>query len=223
MAKKITIKTNWKKLILELIVVFLGVTMGFVMNNWASNNRKEAMEIEYKKLLVEDLKANVKETVSSIKSDSIWLIKTERLLRHLDTVPSAIIDSLPTIYEGITTADILSIQKSTYESLKNSGDMNLITDVSLRTNLIRYYSATAFKVEFSQQYLYNFLNNQTSPLLIQSMDRLTGEFIEPEKHARTYLNHFITVYKGKVALIRNYYDLLGHSEYLIETLEKNLD
>ena len=223
MAKKIRIKTNWKKLILELLVVFLGVTMGFVMNNWAASNKKEAMEKEYKKLLVEDLKANVEEVNSSIKEDSVWIVKSERLLRHLDTVPTAVIDSLSTLYEGITTTNILSVQNATYESLKNSGDMNLIEDVSLRTNLIRYYSATAFKVEFSEKYLFNFLNNQTSPLLIKTVNRLTGEFIEPEKHAQTYLNHFITVYRGKLTLLNNYYNLKGHSEYLIEALEKPTD
>jgi len=37
-------KTKWSKLILELFVVFLGVTAGFVLNNWRMSKQEYKLE-----------------------------------------------------------------------------------------------------------------------------------------------------------------------------------
>jgi len=215
-------KTDWKNLFLNLFVVFLGVTMGFVLNNWSEGRKKDKQALIYKQSLLEDININIKELNIFIEDNKKWINNVETLLDHIESNPSAKIDSLQTVLNFSTTVNTISIQKSTFESLKNSGDMNLISNLDLRTNLVKYYSGSVYKVEFAEQYMLNFLNNNIIPLVLKTYDRYEGAFLNPKKDATRYINNLISFYVGKQQLVANYSNLLEHSKVIKQKL-KNIE
>ncbi len=64
---------DWKKLFLELIVVFLVVTAGFLLNNWQLEKQDELLEKKYMSGFLQDVNTNITELKTAIESDSLWL------------------------------------------------------------------------------------------------------------------------------------------------------
>jgi len=64
---------DWKKLFFELIVVFLGVTAGFLLNNWQLEKQDELLDKKYMNGFLQDVNTNITELKTAIESDSLWL------------------------------------------------------------------------------------------------------------------------------------------------------
>lgn len=64
---------DWKKLFFELIVVFLGVTAGFLLNNWQLDKKDKQLEKRYMIGFLQDVNANIAELETEVDSDSLWL------------------------------------------------------------------------------------------------------------------------------------------------------
>lgn len=220
MTKKNKQKTDWKALLLQMMVVFLGVTMGFVLNNYSGSKKNEQKELQYKKALLNDIDINIRELNKMIESDKNWIVEAGNILNHLEKSPKSRIDSLEQIFKLTTTINDMFVQKSAFESLKSSGDINLITDVNLKKELIKYYSGSVYKMEFGEEYLKNFFNQNIVPFAIKTYDRYSGKFLNPERDATQYLNNLISFYRAKEQVVTQYQNTLAHSNYLKTELEK---
>ena len=66
-------RTNWKHLFFELVVVFLGVTAGFLLNNWQLQRQDQNLEQKYLNSFLEDVNSNITELEKSVDVDSLWL------------------------------------------------------------------------------------------------------------------------------------------------------
>ncbi|MBN2362656.1 hypothetical protein JXL83_00830 [candidate division WOR-3 bacterium] len=68
------------KLTLELLVVFLGVTAGFVLNNWRSDFQERQLEKKYIAGFLQDIQFNIEELETQIEKDSTWLERASPLV-----------------------------------------------------------------------------------------------------------------------------------------------
>ncbi len=66
-------KYNWGKLGLELLVVFLGVTSGFLLNSWRERQQEMKMEQKYISSFIKDVNDNIDQLEELCALDSIWL------------------------------------------------------------------------------------------------------------------------------------------------------
>jgi hypothetical protein len=66
-------KYNWGKLGLELLVVFLGVTSGFLLNSWRERQLEEQMEQKYVISFIKDVSDDIKQLEELCTVDSLWL------------------------------------------------------------------------------------------------------------------------------------------------------
>lgn len=142
-ARKINIKKRWvrrtKRLTLELLVVFLGVTAGFLLNNWQEGLREQTLEKKYVEGLLRDADANIKSTQESVDSDSLWLAKVDHLMALVHKGASADVrDSARAIGLKIQSISRLGIYRGTYEDLLHSGNLNLIRDFDVRGQIVEH-------------------------------------------------------------------------------------
>ena len=83
---------NWRQLGLELLVVFLGVTAGFILNNWRSSAQENQLRDKYLTSFHRDISQNIEDLKKSIDADSYgwfremptlskWPIKLSRPIR----------------------------------------------------------------------------------------------------------------------------------------------
>lgn len=52
-------EVNWTALLLEMVVVFLGVTAGFLLNSWQSERADRELEQKYIADFIDDVNGNI--------------------------------------------------------------------------------------------------------------------------------------------------------------------
>ncbi len=139
---------DWKKLFFELVVVFLGVTAGFLLNNRQLEKQDERLKIKYMNGFLQDVTTNITELKTSIESDSLWL---NRVKPKLITIQKGTItvDSANAVIKQIISISKVGIQTGTYEDITNSGNLNIISDYNLKKQIVDYHVAIS-GVEFIQ-------------------------------------------------------------------------
>ena len=72
--------SNWQKLALELFVVFLGVTAGFILNGWREQRQEQVLEQKYLARFFNDVRQNIEDLEEFVSVDSAWIAHAEPIL-----------------------------------------------------------------------------------------------------------------------------------------------
>ena len=129
---------SWTKYAFEFFSIFLAVISAFALTNWSENNRDKTAE---SKILLE-IKNGLKKDIEDININ-IWGHKSgiasckyfRALINGADTLSQ---DSVMIYYIRLTRDFTLLQNDSGYETMKARG-LELISDDSLRTQLISLY------------------------------------------------------------------------------------
>lgn len=214
-------KTDWKGLILELIVVFLGVTAGFLLNNWSSSKNDSQLEEKYLRGFLEDINNDIAELTENVKNDSLWLAKAEPFVHSFQKSEKIHPDSAIQMLSLMAVISKLDSRNATYIDIVNSGNLNLIQDFDLKSKIVDYY-VDKENSKFIDEFLYEFFNTFSLPLIIKEFDIVTFSFTNPKiinsaDFRNTYINHVSLINQRKEIYDR----LLSKGISLKEQLEKN--
>ena len=132
-------RIHWKTHLVELIVVILGITIAFAIDEYAAN-RKEAAEIEVAlRSIMDDLQSDVTNFERyQVPYNEEKLTQMEYILKQLaeenlgDDSLHNYIRSMFGSFNGIVTI-------ASYESLKSSGKLEDIPNVEMRRRIINHY------------------------------------------------------------------------------------
>ncbi len=192
---KITIH-DWKKLFFELFVVFLGVTAGFLLNNWQLSRQDKQLEKEYLNGFIHDADENIDELQSMVKKDSIWMESMRPKL--LDIKEKKLpIDSANEVVRKISLISKADIQKGTYEDITNSGHLNIIDDYNIKKEIVDYNIAIS-GVRFMDNYFYTYFNNFVMPFIFTNYNVIEGRITNSEVIRSTQFSNIVTGYFGMV-------------------------
>ena len=132
-------KTNWKNHFIELIVVVIGITIAFMMENWRQEEASREIEQKYLQSFRDDLQgdANTLDSVTVSIQNKIYLLRSfigdiKKGEVKQDRAEEVISDMLSNLS--------FFPKQATYESIKNSGGMNIISDYELKESIVSYYS-----------------------------------------------------------------------------------
>jgi len=132
-------KINWQYTFGEILIVIIGITIAFSMNTCAENSKNKRLKTKYFENLRDDIqsdKANLEDNLVKLKSKRGILLNSFRYFPPMAPKrDSALASSL------FNTAQIVefSSKNSTYQTLINSGDLNLIDNFDLRTGIQEHY------------------------------------------------------------------------------------
>lgn len=209
---------NWGKLSLELIVVFLGVTAGFLLNNWRMNANDKLTEHSYIISFQQELELNITELEEIIRKDSLWLKRADALLNMflIDDVPK---DSAEVAVNLMVTFQRVSLITSTYENITNSGSLSIIKDYEVKERIVDYYTSIK-SVSTYDDYFFSFYNDFTLPFILSDFSLTKGEFVDQKiKDPVRFLNVFSLSY----VMIKNRQtsnkELLAKSHSLVNGLK----
>ena len=189
-------KKSFKEYILEGLMIFLAVSMGFIAENIREYIVNREREHQYINSFYEDMKSDQKELPFLIKS-----IKAQQVQ------PA---DSLPRLFNNInltTPADTIYyflrkiirqqsirayINDRTIEQIKNAGEMRLIRNRAIIDSLTAYYKDVVY-ADYFQQILLGYKEKllESFPLILKNTDYRAsldsmGKAIIPDHHI--YLN-----------------------------------
>ena len=213
---------NWGKLGLELIVVFLGVTSGFLLNNWREQKQEKQIEQKYISSFIKDVSDNISDLESLTVTDSIWINTATPNLKLLQN-KSLIEDSAKLVISRILQINKMDSHSGTYEDITNSGNLNLITNFDLKTNIVDYHLALK-GVGFIDDHFYKYFNDFVMPFVFAEFNVLTGEF----KNAGEINNiRFSNIFTGYYSMVQQrniaYKDILLKSYKFKEELLKRIE
>lgn len=204
-------KYNWGKLGLELLVVFLGVTSGFLLNNWREQQKEDQLEQKYISGFLSDVNENIEQLEELNALDSLWLIQArENVLAIQNNTLNR--DSAEAMMKKIVVINKMEPHEVTYEDIKNSGNLNLIQNFKLKSKIVDY-QITLKGVRFLDDYFYEYFNDFVMPFVFSEFNVLTGHFKNDDSFKTI---QFSNVFVGYYSMVQQrnfvYKDLLSESK-----------
>ncbi len=135
-------KRDWGTVVVEILVVVVGIFLALQVDDWNELRKERQREARYLERLYEDLEEDIQTIGSSLawysnREDMVdFLLKTIKNPELVRSDPSFFIRSIQ--QAAFTTPPAIS--DHTFEELKFSGDLVIIQDESLRSNLSKYYT-----------------------------------------------------------------------------------
>ena len=163
----VTHKKKWGEYLLEFIMLFLAVFLGFVAENIREHSVEKNREKQYAKLLLSDL-----------RTDSIYFIKrnllVEKKLQKHREFYALFTGSLTPSDRQIINAFLpvfytynLEVTSVTYNQMKASGNLRLIEDEKLIGELQQYYDGLIPKMVTSMNLHNQYYANTIYPFFLQ--------------------------------------------------------
>jgi len=210
MAKKT--KINWTYYIIELAVVFIGVTAGFLLNNWREDSAEKKMERKYLQSFNNEVILDKDNLDSLILHSQLKIDNLLDIIKQTEVVNKPLTEELAqSIVMEIMSIEWLSPANDTYEDIINSGNLNIISDFALKEKISSYYTFLD-EVRNVENFFTEHMNNYGFPILYKNYHLLHREFINAESYKSL---EFTNMYLGVVALLQQ------NNEKYKEALEKN--
>lgn len=172
-------KHNWLNHLFNFLAVILGVYLAFLINEKAKNNQDYKESRTLMTSLVNDLSEDIQDYENFLIPVNIQHQKNvESLLNSLMT------DSLDGINDQMFA--ILSVENfapttSTYSSMKASGKLGLIDDLSLQKSLSDYYEGLAVENIRKGEYQVEYFTTEVMAWLTNNVDLTNMEFIHTDE------------------------------------------
>jgi len=181
MAKKISEKsakdkTGWLRLILELIVVFIGVSAGFLFDNFREERSNSKLEDKYLESFYNNVVADSVEIQSMILSSQNNIDISERSVASMQagTITN---DSALVVLSVMASYNSLNLENATYESVVNSGNLGLIRDFEISEQIVYYYRSHE-DMRYVEQVYNDYISNYILPYVSKKLDFISGQFVE---------------------------------------------
>lgn len=131
-------KVHWWDKLLDVLVVVLGITIAFWLNNWQESRKNRASEQKYLVALQNDLSKDSVSLLAKLEVMDTILFGIDKMIKISDEVKNA--DSI-TQYLMLMGYDevIFFPEDYSYKSLQQSGDIGLIQNDSILLLLAQLY------------------------------------------------------------------------------------
>jgi hypothetical protein len=216
-------KFTFKSIILEILIVIVGITIAFWVNNWGEERKERALEIEFLKTLRSDLAedsiafaAQVRENEKNVEQLYTFI----RLLRSKDYQNAAI----PNKHVGrFLNRNNWIVNGNTFEILKSGGKLDIITNSELRNDISLFFRLRTFQSERLLDMSQDFVDNQMNIYLSKNSDYFISnkpnlDFIK-EKEFQNLLVIWAELTEDNLGA---YEDILNDIEDLITRLDTEL-
>jgi len=167
---------GWLRLILELIVVFIGVSAGFLFDNFREERSNIKLEDKYLESFYNNLVADSVEIQSMILSNQNNIDISERSVASMQagTITN---DSALVVLSVMGTYNSLNLENATYESVVNSGNLGLIRDFEISEQIVYYYRSHE-DMRYVEQVYNDYISNYILPYVSKKLDFISGQFVE---------------------------------------------
>ncbi len=212
-------KINWWAIGLELLVVFLGVTAGFMLQNYQENRSERDLESKYLDGFKTDLRANIESLNSHFREDSTWIVGHNYAIRQIESKELSE-DSANTLFRSMASISRFSPQIVTYENITNSGNLGLIKDYDIRNAIVQYHMELS-EHNILEEYYQDYHQMQLLPFFILNYDVFSQKWSSDNIYKGIeFHNHFGAVFSFKQQCANGYHSLLQTSEALLARLEE---
>ncbi len=167
---------NIEKALLEGGLVFVGIFLALILENYFDENELRAKQNR----LLEELTADLEETISDIENDirdtNEFMDVTKRIIKIVNQEYSVSANSRTAYEETLTNSAAICAnyafvvpKRSTYESIKSLG-IDLIEDDVLRTEITNFYELTLDRISEAERRVYDFTERECWPFILENCE-----------------------------------------------------
>ena len=131
-------KSKLTYVVTEVIIVAIGVLFAFFISNTSIKIKEHKQEKTIILDLLGDIEYNIEQSDMALKDANKYYEICNATIELLKTNTFSI-DSLPYKLPALTYEIMTQIKATTYESIKSTGEFNLIKDKEIRSLIIEYY------------------------------------------------------------------------------------
>ena len=156
-------------IILEIIIVIIGISIAFWLNNWGEERKERALEVEYMKAWRGELASDSTIFLYQIERTET---QVEHLQRFCDILRAKEYDndSIPWFVGMFLNRNNWIVNSNTYETLKNSGKLDIISDFEFRAEISLFYRIRTLQTEEMLNLVQRFSENHMDKYLTQNTD-----------------------------------------------------
>lgn len=135
-------KINWQYTFGEILIVIIGISIAFSLNECAQNAKDQSQKIQYLTNIKNDVNADKLQLESNIKEISEKIMLTKEIIPLLGTNNPNLLRSQHKIFQ-VANITNFTPNNITYQTLINSGDLKLIEDFKLKKAIESHYASYA--------------------------------------------------------------------------------
>lgn len=161
-------RKKWSAYFMELLVVIIGISIAFALENWSEKKRNTQNEINYLNSLAKDIEEDAQEIQSILDSSDV-------IIQHVSELFSYLYGNRPV--EGIQsyhitstyTAPHFNAKDGTYTSLLNSGSIGIIENYELKSRLTNLYNVHYDEILRMDDFIKGLVNSQIYPYMLSQI------------------------------------------------------
>ena len=217
MAPIMKTKINWLNHFIEVIVVIIGISIAFILNNWRENYSKKLVELKYIESFREDINIDFENLENVLEKDRQKKSHLERYIASLK-MNAFNIDSTVSILSDMLTNYNFNPQTSTYQAIISSAHINYVTNYELKKLIISYYKN--FEELEQGETIYNmYVNNYVVPFVYDNLDLLENKIIDQSVlRQKKHRNLIVGYYALLMQKVTMYEDILSTNIVLKDKL-----
>ncbi len=158
---KFNFKVDWKSKLIDLIIVIIGISIAFKLNNWNDSIKTEQEAKGYIENFFEENKANTKSLEAAIRFSRTNKNDIDTL-KHLLLTGNYADERIKSLIASMMSLSDFAPSTSTMEDITASGKFGMIKDIELRKSIIDTYNAyqTTAKLE---NIISDYVNDYVTP------------------------------------------------------------
>ena len=165
-------RIRWSNYLIELLIVIIGISIAFWLNNIAIDNKDKREKIVYLSDIRNDLKTDSLRLLRNVRNNEIKDQKINLALSLINKTAPA--DSVLVNVIEIGNYDFFSPDNFTLTSLLQSGDLKLIDSEEIKKELLRLLKVYE-SIDNMQKNFLQALDDNYFPMLLTKVDMI--EFV----------------------------------------------
>lgn len=171
-------KIKWREYLIELLVVIIGISIAFSIENYSANRKQKAQELQHLKGIVDDLETDERlfEEFSGYVANTLTYVKR---LNQLIAGNELSNDSLNFLLMRAGWISNHSPRDISYASLKTSGGLDKLTNFELREKIVYHYEHKLGSVHFQNNIYDRYMEDFVTPIQLKYADFTSQQKVGP--------------------------------------------
>lgn len=214
-------KINWIEQMVALIVVFIGISAGFILNEHRADSYEKDLELKYLHGFHGNISSNVTNLDAVLPANSQGRDVIKRYISSMikDSIEP---DSALNVLKILLVNSYFDYHNNTYEDMKSSGNLRIIKNYELKEAIVLYH-ANLTNLKMLEDVYYDFSQTFVWPLAIENFDILKNTFSnENIINSLMFRNTITGYYSIIVQRIDSYQKIYEESEILKKLLSEEI-
>lgn len=210
-------------IIVEILIVIIGISIAFWLNNWGEERKERALEQEFLKTLKEELS----------RDSSVFAYQVEENQKNVDNIYRFVEllqekdyehDSIRWFAGSFMNRNNWLLNSNTYEMLKSGGKLDIISDFELRNTLNSFYRIRIFQSDQTFEINQAFVDDKMFDYLTKKTDYMISNSPNLAFVRDTEFQNLLVIWLELVAYkLEVYKEILHDIGILIPKLDEQIE